>query len=110
MKKIILSAIAATLIAGPLAATAAEAAPQQRREVTTVRERPNGTTVVTTRTWRTGQRFDRRYAPNYRRINEYRTYRLRAPQRGFYWARSGRDAILVRPNGTIVEVRPGLFR
>ncbi|WP_443024698.1 RcnB family protein [Sphingomonas sp. MA1305] len=43
-------------------------------------------------------------------INEYRTYRLRAPQRGFYWARSGRDAILVRPNGTIVEVRPGLFR
>jgi Ni/Co efflux regulator RcnB len=109
MKKLILTALAATLVAGPLAATAAEAAPQAR-EVTTVRERPNGTTVVTTRTWRTGQRFDRRYAPNYRRITEYRTYRLRAPGRGFYWVRSGRDALLVRPNGTIVEVRPGLFR
>ncbi|WP_203310052.1 RcnB family protein [Sphingomonas beigongshangi] len=109
MKKLVLTAIAATLVAGPLAATAAEAAPQ-RQEVTTVRERPNGTTVVTTRTWRTGQRFDRRYAPNYRRVNEYRTYRLRAPARGMYWVRSGRDALLVRPNGTIVEVRPGLFR
>ncbi|MCB8828226.1 RcnB family protein [Escherichia coli] len=109
MKKLILSTLAATLVAPPMLATAAEAAPQQR-EVTTVRERPNGTTVVTTRTWRTGQRFDRRYAPNYRRIDEYRTYRLRAPARGLYWVRSGRDALLVRPNGTIVEVRPGLFR
>ncbi|MGQ7383439.1 hypothetical protein ACTGY9_12405, partial [Streptococcus suis] len=71
MKKLILSTLAATLVATPMLATAAEAAPQQR-EVTTVRERPNGTTVVTTRTWRTGQRFDRRYAPNYRRIDEYR--------------------------------------
>ena len=113
MKKLILSAVAATLAASPLLATVAEAAPQQRT-VTTVKENRNGRTVVTTRTtahnWRTGQRFESRNAPNYRRITEHRTYRLRAPQRGFYWARSGRDAVLVRPNGTIVEVRRGLFR
>jgi len=113
MKKLILSAVAATLAASPLLATVAEAGPQQRT-VTTVKENRNGRTVVTTRTtahdWRAGQRFETRYAPNYRRITEYRSYRLRAPQRGFYWARSGRDAVLVRPNGTIVEVRRGLFR
>ncbi len=72
MKKLILSAIAATLVAGPMLATAAEAAPQQRT-VTTVREHGNGRTVVTTRTtdtrdWRPGQRFDTRHAPHYRRV------------------------------------------
>ena len=62
MKKLILSAIAATLVASPMVASVAEAAPQQRT-VTTVKERPNGRTVVTTRTtetrgWRAGQRFE----------------------------------------------------
>lgn len=113
MKKLILSAIAATLVASPMIASAAEAAPQQRT-VTTVKERPNGRTVVTTRTttrdWRPGQRFDRRYASNYRVVRDYRTYRLAAPPRGHYWARSGRDAVLVRDNGTIVRVIHRSFR
>ena len=38
MKKLILSAIAATLVASPMVASVAEAAPQQRT-VTTVKER-----------------------------------------------------------------------
>jgi Ni/Co efflux regulator RcnB len=118
MKKLILSAIAATLVASPMAL-----APVQReRTVTTVKERPNGRTVVTQRTvvrndrhggprnWRTGQRFDRRYATNYRVVRDYRTYRLAAPPRGAYWARSGNDAVLVRDNGTVVRVIQRSFR
>ncbi len=124
MKKLILSAIAATLVASPMAVSAAEAAPVQReRTVTTVKERPNGRTVVTQRTtvrtsgvrnngynWRAGQRFDRRRATNYRVVRDYRTYRLAAPGRGQYWARSGNDAILVRDNGTVVRVIQRSFR
>ncbi|MCP3733297.1 RcnB family protein [Sphingomonas sp. RP10(2022)] len=119
MKKLILSAIAATLVASPMIVSAAEAAPQRERTVTTVRERPNGRTVVTQRTtvrnnapraWRAGQRFDRRYATNYRVVRDYRTYRLAAPPRGHYWARSGRDAVLVRDNGTVVRVIQRSFR
>lgn len=112
MKKMILSAIAATLIAGPLAASAAEAAPQQRdRRTTVVRQQPNGRTVVTQRTvsrqpqfrnWRKGQRFDQRYARNYRQI-DYRQYRgLRAPPRGYRYVRSGNDAVLVGVTSGII--------
>ena len=61
------------------------------------------------RTWRVGQRFDRRHAPGYTRIADWRSYRLATPRLGYYWARSGRDAILVRPNGTIVSVRTRVF-
>ena len=120
MKKLLMSAIAATLVASPMAVAAADAAPVQReRTVTTVKERPNGRTVVTQRTtvrntgpqaWRVGQRFDRRHATNYRVVRDYRTYRLAAPGRGQYWARSGNDAILVRDNGTVVRVIQRSFR
>jgi len=113
MKKLILTAIAATLAASPMVASVAEAAPQQRT-ATTVKERPNGRTVVTTRTttrnWRAGQRFDRRHATNYRVVRDYRTYRLAPPPRGAYWARSGRDAVLVRNNGTVIRVIQRSFR
>jgi Ni/Co efflux regulator RcnB len=115
MKTFILAALAATVAAGPLAATAAEA---QTRQTTVVREQPNGRTVVTTRTtsrtqsyrsWRTGDRFDRRRAENFRRLDDWRARRLAPPPRGAYWARSGRDAVLVRPDGTIVSVRTRVF-
>ena len=118
MKKFILSALAATLVASPLLA-AAPAEAQQRREVTTVRHNDNGRTVVTKRTvvrtpqyrnWRAGQRFDRRQAQNYRVITTYRNYRLAAPPRGSQWVRSGNDAILINGRGNVVQVRGGAFR
>jgi len=118
MKKFILSALAATLVASPLLA-AAPADAQQRREVTTVRHNDNGRTVVTKKTvvrapqqrnWRAGQRFDRRQAQNYRVITTYRNYRLAAPPRGSQWVRSGRDALLVNGRGNVVQVRGGAFR
>lgn len=118
MKKFILSALAATLVASPLLA-AAPAEAQQRREVTTVRHNDNGRTVVTKRTvvrtpqyrnWRAGQRFDRRQAQNYRVITTYRNYRLAAPPRGSRWVRSGNDALLINGRGNVVQVRGGAFR
>jgi Ni/Co efflux regulator RcnB len=122
MKKLILSAIAATLIAGPVAATAAEAAPQRNeRQTTVVRQKANGRVVVKQRTvvrqpqyrsnWRKGQRFDRRYARNYRQI-DYRQYRgLRAPPRGYRYVQSGNDAVLVGiTSGIIAAVIAGAIR
>lgn len=119
MKKLILSAIAATLIASPLAVSAAEAAPQRDRETTVVRQKANGRTVVTQRrvvsqptyrNWRKGQRFEQRYARNYRQI-DYRQYRgLRAPPRGYRYVRSGNDAVLIRGNNVIAQVFSGIFR
>ena len=120
MKTFILSAIAATLAVGPIAATAAEAAPQRYQERTVVREGPRGRTVVTRttnrggnqyRNWRKGQRFDRRYARNYRQI-DYRQYRgLRAPPRGYRYYQSGNDAVLASvATGVIAAVIAGAIR
>jgi Ni/Co efflux regulator RcnB len=110
-KKIILSAISASVALTPIVAASAEA--QTTRTVTTVKERRNGTVVqrtVTTRAngprnWRAGQRFDRRYAPGYAQI-DYRQFRgrgLYAPPRGYRWVRSGRDAVLVADRGGTVR-------
>jgi len=46
------------------------------------------------RQWRKGQRFDSRYARNYRQI-DYRRYHLRAAPRGYRWVQSGNDAVMV---------------
>ena len=118
MNKFILSAIATTLVASPLLA-AAPAAAQARHETTTVRQGPNGRTVVTKKTvvrptqyrsWRAGQRFDRRYAHNYRVVTTYKNYRLAAPPRGSQWVRSGNDAILINGRGDVVQVRNNVIR
>ncbi len=118
-KKLIQAGIAATLVATPMIAASAEA--QQRREtVTTVKQRPNGTVVRKTtvkrtnnyRAWRKGQRFDRRYATNYRVIDyrQYRQRRLYAPGRGQQWVRSGNDAVLIGNNGLILSVIANALR
>jgi Ni/Co efflux regulator RcnB len=135
MKKFIQATLAASLVATPLiAASAAEA---QTRQVTTVEQRPNGnvvrkTTTVRTparvanrtvvrrttvrannRAWRKGQRFDRRYAQNYRVVDyrQYRQRRLYAPPRGYHWVRSGNDAVLVGvTSGLIGAVLAGALR
>jgi Ni/Co efflux regulator RcnB len=45
--------------------------------------------------FRVGQRFDHRYATNYRVIQNPRAYRLRDAPRGYRWVQSGNDAVLV---------------
>ncbi|MDO7844347.1 RcnB family protein [Sphingomonas immobilis] len=129
MKKFILAALATSILAGPIAAVPASAQDHRdRRDVrhsTVVRERPNGNVVVNRRTvvrndhrndfrrWNKGQRFDRRYAQNYREINDWRAYRgrhLYAPPRGYHWVRSGNDAVLVAvTGGLIASVLAGAF-
>ena len=47
------------------------------------------------RNWSKGQKFDRRYATNYRVINNPRDYRLSTAPRGYQWVRSGNDAVLI---------------
>lgn len=127
MKKFILSAIAASMIASPMVASEASAQsygdryPHQRHE-TVVRHQP-GRTVVVDRTvirnerpqyrhdWRRGERFDYRRAHNYRVINDYRGYRLRTPPRGYHYVRSGNDAVLVGiTSGIIAGIIAGAFR
>lgn len=118
MKKLILGLVAASIAATP---TMAAAAPQRGYEAqrTVVRERPNGTVVVKHKNvqrgygyqnggryqnhnWQRGQRFDSRYARNYRQI-DYRQYRgLRAPPRGYRYVQSGNDAVLVAITSGII--------
>lgn len=128
MKKFILAAVAATLVATPaLAAPQNHRAPQSH---TVVKHRPNGTVVVkhrpngavvvkhkakpapvSYRKWQRGQRFDARYARNYRQI-DYRQYRnLKAPPRGYRYVQSGNDAVLVGvTSGIIAAVFANLIR
>lgn len=128
MKKFILAAVATSLVASPiLAAAPATAAPQQRHTV--VKHKPNGKVVVKQvrkqtyqsnryqpnrnqyRNWKRGERFDNRYARNYRQI-DYRQYRgLKAPPRGYRYVQSGNDAVLVGiTTGIIAAVIAGAIR
>ena len=103
IKKLLMSLAATTMVASPLVAAQAQAAPH--REVTrVVKQGPYGRTVVKHKTvvrkdhhrrWAKGQRFDRRYANNYRVINNYRGYHLKAPPRGYRWVQSGNDAVMI---------------
>lgn len=108
-RKILMALATTTLVASPIAAQAQGHGPH-RQEVTrtVVKQKPNGRTVVKKQTvvrkdtyrdngrrWAKGQRFDRRYATNYRVVNNYRDYRLSAPPRGYHWVRSGNDAVLI---------------
>ncbi len=141
MKKFLLSAAAASMVAAPLIAAApAEAAP--RHEKTVIKHKANGKIVVkqrrakgnrmatrrtvvrqpiyrtntrvnyrpTYRTWARGQRFDAHYASRYR-VVDYRGYNgLYAPPRGYQWAQSGDDAVLVAiASGLIGAVVGGAF-
>ncbi|HKT78460.1 MAG TPA: RcnB family protein [Sphingobium sp.] len=121
-KKLLMALTATTMVVSPMVAAEAQAAPQ--REVhRVVKQGPHGRTVTKTtvirkddrrdhhRRWAKGQRFDRRYATNYRVIDNYRGYRLKAPPRGYHWVRSGNDAVLVAlTSGIIASVITGAIR
>jgi Ni/Co efflux regulator RcnB len=125
MKKFIAAALATTLVASPMLAAAPAAAQQRYGATTVVKHKPNGRVVVKQKTvkqryqptrtqyrnWKRGERFDSRYARNYRQI-DYRQYRgLRAPPRGYRYVQSGNDAVLVGiTSGIIAAVFSGLVR
>ncbi|MDP5278652.1 RcnB family protein [Sphingomonas sp. DG1-23] len=108
MKKLILGLVAASIAATPAMA----AAPQQyrghdapRHHVQRDDHRGYGYQnrgSYQTRSWHRGDRFDSRYARNYRQI-DYRQYRgLRAPPRGYRYVQSGNDAVLVAITSGII--------
>ena len=53
--------------------------------------------------WNKGDRFNSRYATNYRVIGSPRDYRLYNAPRGYHWVRSGNDAVLVGITSGIVS-------
>jgi Ni/Co efflux regulator RcnB len=111
MKKLILAAAAASVMAAAPAAAAPGFGHNDRGRVEQVRTKQvvrgnNGRKVVTTRqivktrqvaarNWRKGERFDSRYARNYRVIQNPRAYRLHDAPRGYRWVQSDNDAVLV---------------
>ncbi|MEP9360888.1 RcnB family protein [Sphingomonas sp. KR3-1] len=103
MKKFILAATVASLVATPVLAAAPQHHGQQTRVV--VKQQPSY------RSWHKGDRFDSRYARNYRQI-DYRKYRgLRAPPRGYRYVQSGNDAVLVGiTSGVIAAVIANAIR
>lgn len=133
-KKLVQATVAATLVATPMVASVAEA---QNGTTTTVHQKANGTTTVRTvnhnprstvvkktvyrgtparvtyRRFTKGQRFDRRYAPNYAVVDyrRYRARRLYAPPRGYHWVRAGNDAVLVGiTTGLVAATLAGALR
>lgn len=49
-----------------------------------------------------GDRFDQRYARDYRKIDNPRAYGLRDAPKGQHWVRSGNDALLVGLVGGVI--------
>jgi Ni/Co efflux regulator RcnB len=114
MKKFILAAVAASMVATP-----ALAAPQnwqggnhggrttvvhkQVYKPAPVQHRYEQNRNQQLRKWRKGERFDARYARNYRQV-DYRSYRgrLRAPPRGYRYVQSGNDVVLVSIVGGLI--------
>jgi Ni/Co efflux regulator RcnB len=118
IKTILMTLAATTMIASPMVVAQAQAAPH--REVTkVVKQGPHGRTVVRQRTvvrndhrnnrytannhrWAKGQRFESRYATNYRVIDNPRAYRLNSAPRGYRWVQSGNDAVLIAITSGII--------
>lgn len=62
------------------------------------------------RRWNRGERFDSRYATNYRVIGNPRAYRLNDAPYGYRWVQSGNDAVLVAvASGLIGAIIGNLF-
>jgi Ni/Co efflux regulator RcnB len=104
MKSFLLTTLAAALVVPTMAAPALakDNRPDNHgREVSRVANHHQ---------FKRGEKFDRRYASNYREIN-YRGYKsLKAPPRGYHWVRSGNDALLVAiSSGVIASIVAGTF-
>jgi Ni/Co efflux regulator RcnB len=127
MKKFLMALAVTTMAVSPVVTAQAEAAPHQSSKKTTQKTTSNkqGKRTVTKtvtrqqaaparysrtstvvrqnhRNWSKGQRFDRRYATNYRVIDNPRAYRLSNAPRGYQWVRSGNDAVLIAVTSGII--------
>ena len=110
MKKFLMAAVAATLVATPALAAAPQNYGGQHRQPAHSYQQ-HKPAPVQYRSWQRGQRFDARYARNYRQV-DYRQYRgLRAPPRGYRYVQSGNDAVLVGvTSGIIAAIFSNILR
>lgn len=128
MKKFIIAALAASIIVTPAMAAPSNSygsqnrveqrhdnrAPQHRvdqrrqnqRQVA-VRHAPQQQRQIAHRNWKKGERFDSRYASNYRVISQPRGYGLRSAPNGYRWVQSGNDALLIGITSGIVSAIVG---
>ena len=61
--------------------------------------------------WSKGERFDRRQVSQYRTINNPRTYGLRNAPRGYRWVQSNNDAVLIGiTSGIVASILANSFR
>lgn len=101
MKKFIIAALAASVVATPVMA-----APYYGHDARGRVEQRNDHRFqqrqTQYRSWHRGERFNQREARNYRVINNYRQYRLQAAPRGYRWVQSGNDAVLVAITSGII--------
>jgi len=108
MKKFLMALAATSMIASPLIASQAQAAPySQNGRYDRDMRHDNGRNARNDyrngrndmrygqHRWAKGQRFDRRQVQNYRVITNPRAYHLNAAPRGYQWVQSGNDAVMV---------------
>ncbi|CAN5141728.1 hypothetical protein BH09PSE3_BH09PSE3_16070 [soil metagenome] len=125
MKKFIIAAIAASVLATPVLAAPQNGHNDNRGRVEqSHRGQPNRVVKKTVivrqdtrrpqvqyRKWQKGQRFESRYASNYRVISNPRQYRLNNAPRGYRWVQSGNDAVLIGiTSGIIASVLANSIR
>ena len=116
MKKLALALAGASVAVTGLAATPASAAVfgrhdrygyEQVRTRTVVQNRYANRHRVQAHRWNRGDRFDRRYATNYRVSSNPYAYHLRAAPRGYRWVQSGNDAVLIAITSGIIGALVG---
>ncbi|MET0375690.1 MAG: RcnB family protein [Rhizorhabdus sp.] len=110
MKKFIIAALAASVAASPVLAAPWDNGNdgrsryeqrhdngryEQRHDNRRYDRHDNRRDNHQTRSWKKGQRFDSRYARNYRVISGPSRYHLRPAPRGYRWVQSGNDAVMV---------------
>lgn len=119
MKKFILAALAATVAATPVLAApdyghndrGRQEQRYDRHDRNDRFDRHDRGDRAQYRNWSRGQRFDSRYASNYRVIGNPRFYRLHDAPRGYRWVQSGNDAVLVGiTTGIIASVLANAIR
>jgi Ni/Co efflux regulator RcnB len=111
MKKFIIAAVAASVLSTPVLAAPFQGHDNRGRIEQNHRFDQNRRTTIVKKTvvrrdndrrWSKGQRFESRYARNYRVIQNPRAYRLHDAPRGYRWVQSGSDAVLVGITSGIV--------
>lgn len=112
MKKFVLALAGASVALTGLAATPASAQEFNRNRHEQVQtNRFQGRQMVQNRSanqrfqarnWQRGERFDSRYATNYRMIDNPGYYNLRPAPRGYRWVQSGNDAVLIAITSGII--------